>query len=148
MEKPSRRFATMTATEASSSAVGMAIFPISDSSTAVTTNDAESRMNAHWMPTVLARRPAPAKPMAVEPNAAIDRKAFAADSSSSVASSGMMLSYAGSKNCLTPALISRSVKSPRSAMPSIPTTTAMSPTTTAWMRQVTIMIRLRSWRST
>ncbi len=63
---------------------------------------------ASWTPTVLARRPAPANPIAVEPKAAIDRNALAADSSSSLAISGIRLSCAGSKNCLTPALSSRS----------------------------------------
>ena len=63
-------------------------------------------MNAHCSPTVLASRPAPAKPMAVEPNAAIDRNALAAVSSSSLAISGMSESWAGSKNCLTPAFSS------------------------------------------
>ncbi len=72
-------------------------------SPAATTNEMASRMNAHWSPTVLASRPAPAKPIAVEPNAAIDRNALAADSSSSLAISGISESWAGSKNCLTPA---------------------------------------------
>ncbi len=41
---------------------------------------------------MLASRPAPANPMAVEPNEAIDRNALAAFSSSSVAISGIRLS--------------------------------------------------------
>ena len=49
-------------------------------------------MNAHVSPTVLARRPAPANPIAVDPNEAIDRKALAAFSSSSVAISGISVS--------------------------------------------------------
>jgi hypothetical protein len=53
---------------------------------------------------VLARRPATANPIAVDPKDAIDRNELADESSSSVASSGIRLSYAGSKNCLTPAL--------------------------------------------
>ena len=40
------------------------------------------------------------------------------------------------------------VTGPASAIASMPRTTAMSPTTTAWIRQVAIMIRLRSCRST
>ena len=73
---------------------------------AATTKEIESRTNAHWSPIVLARSPAPAKPMAVEPNAAIERNAFAAESSSSLAISGMSESWAGSKNCFTPAFAS------------------------------------------
>ena len=73
-----------------------------------TTNETASMMNAHSMPTVLASRPAPANPMAVEPNEAIDRNEFADASSSSLASSGIRLSWAGSKNCLMPALSSSS----------------------------------------
>ena len=65
-------------------------------------------MNAHCSPTLPASSPAPAKPIAVEPNEAIDRNALAAASSSSLAISGMRLSCAGSKNCLTPALNSSS----------------------------------------
>ena len=41
---------------------------------------------------MLARRPAAANPMAVEPNDAIDRNELADESSSSVASSGIRLS--------------------------------------------------------
>src|SRR3954470_12791334 len=48
-------------------------------------------------------RPAAANPIAVDPNDAIDRNAFAALSSSSLAISGISASYAGSKNILTPA---------------------------------------------
>ena len=70
-------------------------------------------MNAHWSPTVPASRPAPANPIAVEPNEAIDRNEFAAASSSSLAISGMRLSCAGSKNCLTPALTRSSSVQPR-----------------------------------
>ena len=103
---------------------------------------------AHCSPSVPARRPAPANPTAVEPKDAIDRKEFAAASSSSLATSGMRLSCAGSKNCLMPAFVNRSRNSPGRAIAEIPIANAMSPTTTDWMRQVTIMIRLRSWRST
>ena len=49
-------------------------------------------MKAQVRPTVLASRPAPANPIAVEPNEAIDRNALAAFSSSSVAISGMSVS--------------------------------------------------------
>ena len=49
-------------------------------------------MNAQLRSTVLARRPAPANPIAVEPKEAIDRNALAASSSSSLASSGIRLS--------------------------------------------------------
>ena len=75
---------------------------------AAKTNDTASMMNAHCSPTLPASNPAPAKPMAVEPNEAIDRNEFAAASSASLAISGMRLSCAGSKNCLMPALTSRS----------------------------------------
>jgi hypothetical protein len=51
------------------------------------------------MSNAAASRPAPAKPMAVDPNEAIERKALAAVSSSSLAISGIRLSWAGSKNC-------------------------------------------------
>ena len=93
--------------------------------------------------------PAPANPIAVEPNEAIDRNELAAASSSSLAISGMRLSWAGSKNCLTPALSSSSTYSPGMAIASMPRTTAMQRRrSTAWMRQVPIRILLRSWRST
>ena len=105
-------------------------------------------MNAHWRPTLPASRPAPANPIAVDPNEAIDRNEFAAASSSSLAISGIRLSWAGSKNCLTPALIRRSTYSPMIAIDSIPITTAISATVTAWIRQVAIMIFFRSCRST
>ena len=68
------------------------------------TNVAESMMNAQYRSTVLASRPAAAKPMAVDPNEAMDRNELADNNSSSLASSGIRLSCAGSKNCLTPAL--------------------------------------------
>jgi len=97
---------------------------------------------------MLARMPAPAKPIAVEPKAAIDRNEFAAASSSSLAISGMRLSWAGSKNCLMPALRSSKAYRPGIASASMPMTTAISPTMTAWIRQVTMRIFLRSWRST
>ncbi len=82
-------------------------------------------MNAHWSPTVPASRPAPANPTAVEPNEAIDRNEFAAASSSSLAISGIRLSCAGSKNCLTPAFTRSSRYSPGSAIASRPMTTAI-----------------------
>ena len=72
-----------------------------------------------------ASSPAPANPIAVEPNDAIDRNELAAASSSSLASSGIRLSWAGSKNCLTPALSSSSRYRPGKAIASIPMTTAM-----------------------
>ena len=97
---------------------------------------------------MLASRPAPANPIAVEPNEAIDRNELAAASSSSLAISGMRLSWAGSKNCFTPALTGAAGEQPGSAIASIPMTNAISDTMTAWMRQVPIMIRLRSCRST
>jgi hypothetical protein len=59
-----------------------------------------SKKNGRWMST-LDRKPARAKPTAVEPNELIDRNEFAEASSSSDAISGMMLSQAGSKNCRT-----------------------------------------------
>jgi hypothetical protein len=103
-------------------------------------------MKAHVRPTVDARSPAPAKPMAVEPKAAIDRKALAAASSSSFAISGIRLSWAGSKNCLTPALSRIRAYSPM--IESNSTVRAMNPTITDWIRQVIIRIFLRSCRST
>ena len=63
-----------------------------------------SIQNAQLMLYALAISPAAANPMAVDPNDAICRNAFAAVSSSSLAISGMSASYAGSKNCFTPAL--------------------------------------------
>ena len=75
---------------------------------------------------MLARRPAAANPIAVDPNDAIDRNEFADESSSSVASSGIRLSYAGSKNCLTPALSRMSAYRPTTAIDSMPMTNAMS----------------------
>jgi hypothetical protein len=86
--------------------------------------------------------------MAVDPNDAIDRNELADRSSSSVASSGIRLSWAGSKNCLTPALSRIRAYNPTTAMDSIPITNAMSVTMTACTRQVPIRIRLRSCRST
>ena len=74
---------------------------------------------------MLASRPAAANPIAVEPNDAIDRNELAAASSSSLAISGMRLSWAGSKNCLTPALISSRTYRPGRAMASMPMTIAM-----------------------
>ncbi len=97
---------------------------------------------------MLARIPAPAKPMAVDPKEAIDRNELAAASSSSLAISGMRLSCAGSKNCLTPAFSSNSAYSPGIAMASMPSTNAMAPTITAWIRHVQMRIFLRSCRST
>ena len=138
----------MTATLASSSGFGMGWRPMRPMQPAEKRNVAASMMNAQFSPTVLASRPAAANPMAVEPNDAIDRNEFAAASSSSLAISGIRLSCAGSKNCLTPALIRRRGYRPGRAIASIPMTNAMSPTTTAWVRQVQIMIRCRSWRST
>ena len=103
-------------------------------------------MNAQVSPTVEASRPAPANPMAVDPKAAMDRNALAAASSSSLAISGMRLSWAGSKNCLTPAFSSSSAYSPM--IESNSTVSARKPTMTDWMRHVTTRIFLRSWRST
>ena len=97
---------------------------------------------------MLARRPAPANPIAVEPKEAIDRNELAAASSSSLASSGIKLSWAGSKNCLTPALSRSSAYRPTIAIDSTLSTSAMDPTITAWIRQVQMRMRLRSWRST
>ena len=71
---------------------------------------------AHTSPTLPASRPAPAKPIAVDPKLAMDRNEFAAASSSSLAISGMRLSWAGSKNCLTPALTRSRTNSPASAI--------------------------------
>src|SRR5918994_4402783 len=72
-DMPDFRLATMTATLASSSGVGMAYLPIIEISPAATRNETASMANAAVTPTVLASRPAPAKPMAVEPKDAIDR---------------------------------------------------------------------------
>ena len=90
--RPTFRLSKMTPTVASSSGTGIGYLPISMIRPAHTRNDRASRMNAQVRPTVLARRPAPAKPMAVEPNEAIERNALAAFSSSSVAISGMSVS--------------------------------------------------------
>ncbi len=111
-------------------------------------NDAASMTKAHTSPTLPASRPAPAKPIAVDPKLAMDRNEFAAASSSSLAISGIRLSWAGSKNCLTPALTRSRRNRPSSAIASMPMTTAMSATTTAWTRQVARMTPRRSWRST
>ena len=70
-------------------------------------------MKAQVSPTVPASRPAPANPMAVEPNDAIERNEFAAASSSSLAISGIRLSCAGSKNCLTPGVEQEEEVEPR-----------------------------------
>ena len=145
---PAFRFAAMTRTLASSSGLGIGYRPMSAMQPAEKRNDAASRMNAHCRPTVPASSPAPANPIAVDPNDAIDRNELAAASSSSLATSGIRLSWAGSKNCLTPASASSSRYSPGKAIASIPITTAIRPTKTAWIRFVTIMIFLRSWRST
>ena len=145
---PDRRFATITATLASSSGLGMGYRPISAISPAHTTKDPASMMNAQVRSTVLASRPAAAKPMAVEPNDAMDRNEFAPASSSSLAISGIRLSWAGSKNCFTPALRNSRTYRPGRAMASMPMTKASAPTMTAWMRQVAMRIFLRSWRST
>jgi hypothetical protein len=108
VDSPARRLAAMTPTLASSSGFGIAYLPIRAMQPAANRNDAASSRNAHCSPTVPASRPAPANPTAVEPNPAIDRNELAAASSSSLAISWIRLSWAGSKNCLTPALSSRS----------------------------------------
>ena len=146
--RPDFRLATMTATDASSSGSGSVYLPMRPMQAAEKMNVPASMMNAHWSPTVLASSPAPANPMAVDPNDAIERKELAAASSSSLAISGIRLSWAGSKNCLTPAFNRMSAYRPGKGRPSIPITTAIVATMTAWTRQVTIMIRFRSWRST
>ena len=70
-------------------------------------------------------------------------------SSSSLAISGMRLSWAGSKNCLMPALSEQQQEQPgdRDRLDADDQRRS-APTTTAWIRHVQIMIRLRSWRST
>ena len=141
---PDFRLATMTLTLAASSGRGISYRPICAMQPAANRNEAASMMNAQVRPTLPASRPAPAKPIAVEPNEAIDRNELAEASSSSLATSGMRLSWAGSKNCLTPALNNSSTYRLGRAIASIPMTTAMSPTATAWTRHVPIMIRLRS----
>jgi len=65
------------------------------------TNVTASNQNARSR-LIEARSPAAAKPTAVDPNELIERKAFAEASSSSEATSGSTLCWAGSKNCLTP----------------------------------------------
>jgi hypothetical protein len=65
-----------------------------------------SSQKAHSIGNCEAISPAAAKPIAVEPKSAIERNEFAAASSSSDATSGITASWAGSKNCLTPAFIS------------------------------------------
>ena len=77
---PARRFADDDRDRRVSSGVGIAILPINDDAAAPRRRMTRSRGRT---PTgsrrVLASRPAPANPMAVEPNAAIERNAFAAD---------------------------------------------------------------------
>ena len=148
VDSPDFRLSTMTPTLASSSGFGIGWRRMRLMKAAAIRKVPASRMNAQVSPMVPASRPAPANPMAVDPNDAIDRNEFAAASSSSLAISGIRLSCAGSKNCLTPALRRRRRYRPGRAMASIPMTTAMSPTTTAWVRQVQTMIRCRSCRST
>jgi hypothetical protein len=72
-DMPDLRLATMTATLASSSGSGILYVPISAMSPAATTKVTASMTKARVTPTVLASRPARAKPMAVEPNEAMDR---------------------------------------------------------------------------
>ena len=83
-------------------------------------------MNAHWQPDGPGQQPRAGEPDRVDPNEAIDRNELAAASSSSLAISGIRLSCAGSKNCLTPALNSSRTYSPMRAIDSMPITTAMS----------------------
>jgi hypothetical protein len=72
--------------------------------TAETMKVVASNQNARFR-LIEASSPAAANPIAVEPNELIDRKALAAASSSSEATSGRTLCSAGSKNCLTPLAI-------------------------------------------
>src|SRR3954447_2909379 len=101
---PSRRLVTTTPTDVGWSCGGAGRAWIREINAAETRNVIESIQNAQVRSNTDARRPAPANPIAVEPNDAIWRNELAAASSSSVARSGMMLSLAGSKNCLTAAL--------------------------------------------
>ena len=108
---------------------------------AETTKVRESIQNAQRMSNAAASRPAAAKPMAVDPNEAIWRNALAAVSSSSDAISGISASYAGSKNCLMPALTR--IATNRSAV-STPMRNGMIATTIAWPRLDAIITERRS----
>ena len=93
----------------------------------------------------MASRPAAANPTAVEPNDLIERNASAAASSSSSATSGITLSWAGSKNWATAEfrrMITYSQATPNEIASGIDATSA------ARSRSDAIMILLRSKRST
>ena len=94
-----------------------------------------------------ASSPASAKPIAVEPNWAIAISELAAASSSSLATSGRTASLAGSKNCLTDDESSTITYSQKTESPSV-IRNGIEATSAAWMTTVTIMIVLRSYRST
>ena len=115
-------------------------------SAAATTNGQASRMNAQVSPTVLARRPAPANPIAVEPNEAIERNALAGRSSSSLASSGIRL--VGRIEELLHAGVQQQQDVEADERVDARHEGDPGDDDTAWTRQVTIMIRWRSWRST
>ena len=89
---PVLRLATTTPTDVSSSTSIFERTLRKKMQPAENTNVSESIQNAHSMLNAEASRPAPANPMAVEPNEAIERKALAAASSSSDAISGIRLS--------------------------------------------------------
>ena len=106
MPTPDFRLATTALTLVSSSTSIGAIFT-NETHAAEKRNVSASMQKAIAISPVEARNPAPANPIAVEPNELIDRNEFAAASSSSVATSGIRLSWAGSKNCFTPLARSR-----------------------------------------
>ena len=92
-----------------------------------------------------ARKPAAAKPTAVEPNWAMAMIALAAPSSSSLAISGSTLSLAGEKNWVTDA---ESMTITYSQMMFRLTMNGMVATSPARSRSAVIMIALRLNRST
>src|SRR5438093_6133623 len=97
-----------------------------------------------------ARKPAAAKPTAVEPNELMARNELALLSSSSDAISGRTLSHAGSKNCLTVAARKSSpyiATMPRS-LPSASNASGISRTIPPRSRSEARRIRLRLKRST
>ena len=94
-----------------------------------------------------ANSPASAKPMAVDPNWAIAISELAAASSSSLATSGRTASLAGSKNCLTDDESRTITYNQNTESPSV-IRNGIAATSAAWTTTVTIMIVLRSYRST
>ena len=116
---------------------------------AQTRNDTASMRNAHVRPTVLASRPAPAKPIAVEPNDG-DREERVGRRELLVAGHLRDEAVVGRVEELLDAGVqeqqertARAARWPRSR-----SRARARPTMTAWMRQVAMRIRLRSCRST